>query len=357
METQERKTILPIFRIMHLFPGAVTVFALLITATVNTIGLAYGVNVWAFMGDPVQTLFSNHGLLGMMGLMLFFIGTQTDIRKMKKLVHIGIPLLLVKHGVIYGAAVAFFFLFGYEGIGGISFVLFLGCMAVQNAGIYSGVADAYADDADRAFISISFFMYLPALPLIALSGTQGAPINYISLISTVVPLALGLLLGNLDPRIPPMFAKGNSMIAMFLGFQFGSFIDFVSFGSYIWQSLLLLALYYVFAVLPGFLVEKFAFKRSGYLILSFSAVGGLCLSLPGLALQVTGMGSEALVAAQVSQLAFLLIATSLLAPLLTDLANRIEFKNHPERMRLKTPKAFEFYVEKQANKKAEANRA
>ncbi len=348
MEKESRKTIVPFFDMLHVFPGAITIFPLLITATITTIGNAYGVDVWGTIGNPVKELFSKSGLIPTLGLMLFFIGTQVDVRKLGNLLKLGLPLFLIKHGVIFLAATVFLFAFSFDGLYGLGFVLFLGCMAVQNAGLYNGIADAYADDSDRAFISLSFFSYIPALFFLAWASAGNSNFNYLSVISTCIPLALGLLLGNLDFKMANMFSKGNSLIAMFIGFQLGGFIDFRSIVGLIPLGLILTAFYYLFAVLPGFLAEKFIFKRSGYLILSFSGEGVLCLSLPSMFYPE----GSALVESATGVLTFVMVVTSLLAPLLTDLANRYEYEKHPELMGQKTPRAFQFYREKLKAKKA-----
>lgn len=339
---KKKRFTVPIHSFLSKFPGGNIIIPLLIGCIVMTVSSHLGhPNIWAELGDPMELLFSGKkGLMGFIGLMLFFTGTQTDVTKLKSAFKRSLPLLALRIAIAYGATFGLLAIFGTEGFLGISFLGITAVLTCFHAVMFMAITNSYADDADRAYFSISIIFALPIFPLLTVMGAKGAPINYLSIVSIVLPLILGMVLGNLDPKMRNLYAAGNSVIIMFMGFQFGSYIDLTKAVYQIPQALLLILMLYL-TVIPAFLVERFVMKRPGYNAIGLSAMAGVALSLPELARSVYG---DVVADNTTYQLAFVLIVTSILAPILTDLVNRSYYKSNPLRLQAIAPNLY-FHME------------
>ncbi len=350
LKDSKAKQLLPLHRIFNSFPGGLMIIPLFLGAIITTVSQSFGVaDLWAELGDPMQTLFSSKGIIPFLGLMLFFTGTQTDVRKLKTMVKVGLPLIAIRFGLVYAFAFLALEVWGLAGFVGVSFVALLSCLASPNAVLFNGLTEPYGDDSDRSYFSISLMLALPVFPLLLLQGAEGASIDYRPILSLILPFAFGILLGNLDPALRSFFERGNSVIIMFLGFQFGSYINLVSAAKEIPSALLLTLVFYGVAIMPSLLFEKFVVKRSGYVTLAMSGVAGVSLSIPELAAAALP-STAAYMETAIYQLAFALIFTCVLAPWLVDGANRLELKTRPQTMKANTPRLFAYTVKREGDK-------
>lgn len=332
------KPLVPIHKILTRFPGGNIVIPLIIGCIITTVSSICGYkNIWEVAGQPLQGMFSGkYSLMTFIGLMIFFTGTQTDVTNLKPLLKRGVPLLALKLGVAYLLAFIFLWCFGSDGIFGISFLGFTAGLTCINSAMFMSITNGYADDADRAYFSLAMVFGLPVLPLIAVRGGTGNGIDYVSIISILAPMIFGMILGNLDKKMRRFYEYGTQVIIMFMGFQFGSYIDLTQAFKQIPQALILTVFLYI-CTLPPFLVERFAMKRSGYASVGMSALAGVSLSMPVLTADIF---SEQICQDATYQLAFALAVTAILAPILTDAVNKNFFKVQPDRLKLSCPKLY-----------------
>lgn len=338
------KPLVPIHEILTRFPGGNIVIPLIIGALITTISSLCGhPDIWAEAGQPLQGMFSGKaGLMTFIGLMIFFTGTQTDVTNLKPVLKRGVPLLALKLGPAYAFAFIFLALFGEGGIGGISFLGFTSALTCINSAMFMSIANSYADDADRAYFSLAMVFGLPVLPVVAVSLGTGNGIDYVAIISILVPMIFGIVLGNLDKKMRRFYEAGTQVIIMFMGFQFGSYIDLTQAFRQIPQALILTLFLYI-TTLPPLLVERLVMKRSGYASLGMSALAGVSLSMPVL---TADFFPDEVCQNATYQLAFALAVTAILAPILTDYANKTFFNSHPEHLKLTCPKLYH-HVDKQ----------
>ncbi len=344
------RPLVPIHEILHRFPGGNIIIPLIIGCLIKTIASACGhPDIWAELGDPMETMFSGRaGLLAFIGLMIFFTGTQTDVTKLKPMLKRGVPLLFVRLGFAYAISFIFLAIFGQDGVGGVSFLGLTAGLTCINSAMFMSVTNGYADDADRAYFSLAMVFGLPVLPLLAVRGGTGASINYLSIVSIIVPLIFGIVLGNLDRKMRKFYQFGTQVIVMFMGFQFGSYIDLTQAFKQIPQALILVLVLYL-TCLPSLLIERFWMKRSGYATLGMSALAGVSLSMPVL---TSDIFSPQVTTDATYQLAFALAVTAILAPLLTDWANRAFFQREPELLKLSNQTLYD-HVNREMEEKAQ----
>lgn len=351
MERTEREPVwVPIRKTLNKIPGGRIIIPLIFGSIVVSICDAFGVrDPWAMVGSPAMYLFSSRGITIVLGFMLFFTGTQIDVRKMKPMLTRGFPLLLLRLGIAYALSYLFyFFTKGSENMWiGISFVTFTACLTSTNAGMFMGLVNPYGDDADYSYFGVLLLTALPAFPMLLIQGSQGGNIDYMSMISILLPILFGMLLGNLDPNIRKVFKHGNDVVIPFLGFQFGSAIKIMTAMRMIPQGLFLIACWYLIGVLPSFLLEKYVMKRPGYISVACSAMAGVALSIPELVNErelFNNFNATAL-DNSLASLALVLVVTSILCPILTEFSNKIYYKNHKEDCKNRFPTLGE-YVEK-----------
>lgn len=351
MEKKEREPVwVPIRKILQKVPGGRIIIPLVIGSIIVTISDAAGVkDPWGMVGSPSQYLFSSRGISIVLGFMLFFTGTQIDVRKMKPMLFRGFPLLLVRLGI--GYALSYLFFHFTKDVGnvwiGISFVTFTSCLTSTNAGMFMGLVNPYGDDADYSYFGVLLLTALPAFPMLLIQGSQGGDADYMSMISILLPILFGMLLGNIDPSIRKVFERGNDVVIPFLGFQFGSAIRLGTAAQMIPQGLFLIACWYLLGVLPSFLVERYVMKRPGYISIACSAMAGVALSIPELVLERNLFDSFDATALDnsLASLALVLVVTSVLCPILTEWNNKYYFKHHRAECESRFP-SLASYVEK-----------
>lgn len=347
MEEKEREPVwVPIVQTLRKLPGGKIIIPLIIGSIIVTICSACGVkDPWGQIGSPTVFLFSSTGITVVLGFMLFFTGTQIDIRKMKPMLGRGFPLLLLRLGIAYTLCYLYFRFIGSDGLLLISFVAFTSCLTSTNAGMFMGLVNGYGDDADYSYFGVLLLTALPAFPMILIESSNGGTINYMSMLSILLPIVFGILLGNPDPNIRKIFKHGNDCVIPFLGFQFGSAINITVAAKMIPQGLILIACWYLLGVLPSYLLERFVMKRPGYISLGSSAMAGVALSIPPLAVEV-GLLSKEQESNALAMLALVLVVTSILCPLLTDFNNRKYYASHKEHCLKKFP-SFAKYIDKE----------
>lgn len=142
--------------------------------------------------------------------------------------------------------------------------------------------------------------------------------------STILPLILGIVLGNLDKGFPKLFGPAIGVLLPILGWNIGqgmNLVEGLQSGVY---GVLLVIVFYLF-MSPLYLTDKKVLKKDGVVGLSMTAVAGVSASFPAILAQanpdiapyVTGATAQIVTAA---------LITSLLTPVIV---RKIYKKEHP----------------------------
>lgn len=272
------------------------------------------------LGNPTQMLFTQEGMQCCVGMMLFFTGTQFSLSGLRSAARVAVPFLVFKYLLAYGLAGAFLLLFGQDGVMGVSFLAFAVAITSCNSVLFLATVSP-CDEAERAVFGIMTLLSMPVFPLLLLGGAAGGGVDWTSLASVCVPLALGLVLGNVDERFRDMFKNGTACIMPFFGFQFGSLIDLGSFAGQIPQGVFLTLVFYLLSAVPLYAFERCALGRSGRMGVASCSVAGIAVSFPTMAAAVAPL-FEAYADAALSQLALAMFATTFLTPALAHAVAR-----------------------------------
>lgn len=269
------------------------------------------------LGNPTEGLFTSSGIMIFVGLMLFFVGAQLRVSDLLLTLRRGVPFCLVKNLLGYGVAFGILALCGQRGVAGIAFIALAAALPSCNGVLYAGIIAPWADAADNANFVLLALCSVPVVPLLLLGGASGQ-VDLKGIVSMLVPLAVGFVLGNLDEDLRTLFAGGTAIILPFAGFQFGSVIDLFAAARQIPAGLLLTALYYLVACLPLLAFETLVQRRPGYAAIASCSLAGITLSLPTLAAAVNSAYAP-YVETTTAQLACVMVITTFLTPTLTSL--------------------------------------
>lgn len=279
------------------------------------------------IGDPTQVMFTKDGMQLCIGLLLFFTGTQLSVSQLKLVAKKGLPFLLVKYGIAYGVALLYLAVFGQDGFFGISFLALATAITSCNGALYMGIIEPYGNAVDFALFGILMMFSMPVLPMVLLSGANGGGINWLSIVSLIVPFALGMILGNLDPKFKDMFKSGNSCVLPFIGFQFGAVINLAEAAEQIPAGILLTVIFYIISIIPLYFFDRKVLKGGGYASVASCSVAGVALSIPTMAAAAAPV-YEAYAGIAISQLAMIMFITTFATPYITQF---VIDKNHVQK--------------------------
>ena len=278
------------------------------------------------IGVPFSAAFSSKGTMCLIGLILFFSGSQFKPSQIKITLKRGGTLALAKLVLGVGFGALYCLLFGKEGVFGFPSVTVVVALTSLLPAIYIGLMDSYGDEIDRASYGILNLISIPAVPICVLSFSNSGGLNYMALLASIIPFLLGMLLGNLDPEIRALFAPAGTIILPFLGFCLGGSINLTSVVYAFGEGLTLTVLYFLCNNLPLLLIEKKLLKQRGHASSGFCGIAAMSLAIPAM---LAELDSSYLpyVDVATAQIASAVVFTNILTPIITKLVvNRSDRK-------------------------------
>ena len=228
-------------------PGGLMVVPLFTAALLNTIDQMHipfimsflkslgvapvkpGIYEFLKIGGFTQWLFKD-GALPLIALFLFCCGSQMNLRvggvAMKK----GILLTASKYftglivGVLWGKLSGDMM----NGFLGLSTMAIIAAMTNGNGGMYAALTGQYGNRSDVGAVAVLSLNDGPFFTLMAL-GMLGANFPIIAFVAVLLPIAIGMVLGNLDPDIRSFLKPGESLPIPFFAFALGAGMNFATF--------------------------------------------------------------------------------------------------------------------------------
>lgn len=269
------------------------------------------------IGGLTTALFSSAGTNTLLGVLLFSMGTTLQVKDMPKVLKRGGVLLLSKFaiGAILGILVGK--LFGDAGFLGLSALAIVSAVTNSNGSIYLTLVDSYGDEADCGCFPILALNDGPFFTLLALGASGIAEIPFMSLVAAIVPILLGMLIGNIDKGMRDIFTPMGNGISPLIGFALGTGIDLVDVVKGGLPGILL-GLITVF-IGGGFIVlcDKFLSRRPGYAGWAVATTAGNAVAVPA-AVALADPAMKAIEATATVQVAASVVVTSLLVPFITS---------------------------------------
>lgn len=266
------------------------------------------------IGGPTQAAFSDAGVNFIVGAICFCSGIGIDLRRIGPLLKRHGVILISKFVLAVGLSFLYMGLFGQEGILGISALAFTVAICSINPAVYISLVDDFGTEDDPAAFGLTGLFSIPAVPIIIYGITGSGGFDIMPVFSTVLPIGMGMLLGNLDRNFTKMFGGGIGILIPFLGWNIGQSINLIEAAQSGLFGIVLAVVYYIFMA-PLFALDYKGLKNDGVVSLSMTAVAGLSASTPAVIAQTTP-AVEPFVTSATAQVLTVVVITSILSPIL-----------------------------------------
>ncbi|NLP22765.1 MAG: 2-keto-3-deoxygluconate permease [Erysipelotrichaceae bacterium] len=297
-------------KFMRKLPGGTLLVPMLIAALINT----FAPNLFK-IGGLTEALFTPKGTNYVVGLVCFCSATTIDVKK--------IGFVLKKQGIIllFKIILCFMFGFGYisvfgqEGVLGISFIAFIATICSVNPSLYLALISDYGDEDDKLAFGLIALLCVPAFPMLVYSITNGGSVDWTPIISTFIPILIGVILGNLDKDMAMLFRPGMALLTPFMGWAFGSSINLIQAVQSGFAGIVITLFFYITMLPTIYIVETRLLKMSGMSTLGISSIAGLSVAVPMMIAsnspELFDIATEA-----IAQIAFGVVLTSIITPIL-----------------------------------------
>lgn len=294
-------------------PAAIMIIPMFIAVIINSIFPEI-----LQLGGITTALFSKSGVPTFVGLMLFFCGTQFNIKEAPEAIKRGGVLLIAKFLAGYTIGMLVNMFFGAEGFLGISTLAIFTAMLSSNGSIYLAITGEYGDKADIGAYGLLSLKDGPFLTLIALGASGGASIPVQSFLAAVLPMLIGIVLGNLYSEVQQYFKSGAKIIIPMCAFGIGASFDIRQLFEAGFSGLLLGLLALVVSAVVLIAADRLILKKPGYAGASMATVAGSAVGTPMI---VAGIVPSLQNTAQIAtiQTAAAVMVTAILCPILTSL--------------------------------------
>lgn len=199
-------------------PGGLMVIPLFLGAIVNTF-FPYLIKI----GGYTQSL-GHDGFQSLCAAFLFCLGTKMTLK--------GAPIMLKKGFSILAAKVAMASLIGLcvaklfgGNLLGLSTLAILSAMNDTNGGMFIALTSTMGTENDSGAYVVQSIESGPFITMLVLAGSGLAVIPYLSMISVIVPIVIGAILGNLDKNIREFCSGHSELLVPFFAFALGNGIN------------------------------------------------------------------------------------------------------------------------------------
>ncbi len=318
---------IPIKASVERVPGGMMLVPLLLGAVINTIHDGTG----EFFGSFTGALFS--GSLTILAVFHVCMGATIDVRTTPYILKKGGTLLATKAGVAVVVGVILGHFIGEAPVdggafAGISTLAVVAALNDTNGGLYMALMGQFRRPKDAAAYSLMSLESGPFLTMLTLGVAGLAAFPWETMLGAILPLVVGMLIGNLDPQMRAFLAPAVPVCIPFFGFALGSGIDL---GTVWTAGLLGVGLGLFVLVLSGstlFVADRMV-GGSGLAGLAAASTAGNAAAVPALvaaanpAYEAAAEKATVLVAASV-------VVTSLLVPVVTMAYYRYLQRRYPD---------------------------
>lgn len=215
----------PIKRTLDRIPGGIMIVPLFLGAIVNS----FAPNLLR-IGGFTEALFIN-GVIPLIAFFFVCIGAEINLKTAKSALAKGTTMLVTKWiiGALFGI-VAYIFA-GPNGLFlGLAPLAIIAAMTNSNGTMYIAISSQFGKQDDRAAIGVLSLNDGPFLTMIALAmfgamGFGGNLFSIIDFIAVLLPIILGMILGNIDYEMRDFLTKGVDALIPFMAFGLGMTIN------------------------------------------------------------------------------------------------------------------------------------
>ncbi|WP_152348711.1 2-keto-3-deoxygluconate permease [Brevibacterium sp. CFH 10365] len=209
----------PLFDGMNRIPGGIMLIPLILGSIVGTFFPGF-----LEMGNFTSALFRDSAL-PLIGLLIFATGMQITLKTSGPVLATTGTILLTKSIIPAGLVVLLGQFVGIEGILGVSILALIVTMDNSNGGLWLAFTGRYGDARDRGAYMASAVNDGPFFSMLFLGAAGLADIPYTLLLAAVIPLVLGVIVGNLDEKWTEIMRPIPNIVIPFFAFALGTGID------------------------------------------------------------------------------------------------------------------------------------
>ena len=314
---------IPVWDTMNKIPGGIMVVPLFLGVLVNTFAPS-SINIGAF----TTALFKN-GALPLIGVLLFCSGAQINVRSAGMAVYKGSLLTASKVIIGTGFGVLFAKTFGPStALLGITPLALISALGNNNGGLYTALAAKYGDKSDVGGIAVLSATDGPFFEMALMGAVGVAAIPGKALFATILPILIGMLLGNLDDKIKNFLKPGITISIFFFAFPLGAGLNLRTFIITGIPGIFLALLTLSTGVISYIVYKLLVPKKSRRTCVSGAAVGttaGNAIATPA-AIAAIDPTWLPFAEAATAQVATSIMLTAILCPFLVDFLYKWEQK-------------------------------
>lgn len=293
-------------------PAGMMIVPLLIGAFLNTF-FPQALQIGSF----TTAVFSNAGAATAMGIQLFCLGTTLQIKDMPKVLKRGGILLISKFLIGAAIGIAIGKIFGLAGVFGLTTLSVISAVTNSNGSIYLALMKTYGDETDCAAMALLSLNDGPFFTLIALGASGLANIPFKALIATIIPILVGMIIGNIDKELRDFLEPAGNILIPFVGLTLGAGINLTNVIKGGPQGIILGLITVVIGGAFIVFCDVFIGKRPGYAGWAVSTTAGNAVAVPA-AVALIDSSWAPYQATATAQVAAAVVVTAILIPIITD---------------------------------------
>ena len=257
------------------------------------------------------------GASAFIGASLMCVGSQITINKVGEPIKRGAVLLLAKFLAGFVPTFIVNRIWGPAGVLGITPLMLLAAVTNSNGGMYLGLMTNFGDENDLGAQSLLGINDGPFLTLLGLGLAGVTSFDWRSLLASIIPLLVGIILGNVDKDIRDFLSPGIMFTLPFLAFCLGTGLNL---KNIVTDGALGIALGFLVVILTGLFTipaDKFILRRPGYAGAALCTTAGNAVAVPAILAEVApDLGGQ--VEAATAAVATAVIVTAILCPIVTS---------------------------------------
>lgn len=300
-------------KFMKKIPGGLLLIPMLISALFAT----FAPNLFKVAGIT-EALFTTKGINYIVGLICFLSSTALDLKKLKKVIRKQGSILLLKVILCFGFGILFIKIFGLGGVFGISALTFITAICSLNPSLYLALSHDYGSEDDEAAFGLTGILCVPAFPILVYSIAKASKIDWTPVISVLIPIILGIIIGNLDNDMAGFFGPAVTILTPFMGWAFGAGINIINAVKAGFQGIILTLIFYLLMFPIIFFFERKILKENGITTFGISSIAGLSVSVPAI-IANSDPSVAAMSQTAIAQIALGVVLTSIITPILTGI--------------------------------------
>jgi len=316
---------IPIKRAIERVPGGLMVVPLLCGALITT----FFPDIAKFFGSFTGALFT--GALPILAVFFVCTGASIDFKATPYILRKGGTLFAVKIGIGLLLGAFFGHLLGESPVtsglfAGISTLAIVAAMNDTNGGLYVALMGQYGQTRDVGAYSVMSLESGPFLTMVTLGVAGLAAFPWPTLVGGILPLLVGMLLGNLDREMRDFLGRAVPVMIPFFALALGASLDLHK----VWQAGLLgIGLGFAVVVVTG-IPLYFADRLTGGTGVAGAAAAntaGNAAAVPALIAAANPVYNEAAKSATLL-VAACVVVTAIVSPILTaSIAKRVNAQN------------------------------